>query len=70
MTIKTQHNYLKIYMDLRATSLHDGNPRSSPTFILTTGLLSLRNPNYFSHSMAPVTFGVFFYYYYYVTHVL
>lgn len=27
--------------------------------MLTTGVLSLSNPNYFSHTMAPVTFGFF-----------
>lgn len=49
MTIKSQHNYLKKSIDLRATSLHDDYTAAST---LTTGVLKLRIPIYFSR-MAP-----------------
>lgn len=56
MTIKSQHNYLKKSIDLRATSLHDDYTAAST---LTTGVLKLRIPIHFSR-MAPVTFGALF----------
>ena len=54
-------------MDLRATSLHDGfPPQLSHLYpMLATGVLSLRNPNYFSHSLAPCDIWSADYYYYY-----
>lgn len=68
MTIKTQHNYLKksIWTWERLHCMMATPQLSHLYLMLTTGALSLRNPNYFSHSLAPVTFGAlkFFLYYY------
>lgn len=49
MTITNQHNYLKIYMDSRATSPHDCYHAALTNFIScwTTGVLILRNPKLF-----------------------